>query len=279
MRQNSANKFSIIQTSDIYTTISQISNLKLYGVLLLVLGFFISNITLFAQNEKTFEKANNLFKSQKYSEALEIYHNIEKSGLPNSELFFNIGNTYYRLEDWGNAILYFEKAKKLSPSDDDIQFNLKMANLKIIDKFNENERVTLFDYYINAINVFHSNTWVYLSILSFTLLLIFAYQVIYSKSESAKRFSFLISLISLFIFVVLTVFAYSTYTYNTSNTYAIMTDSNSMIKNAPDSNSQDLIMIHNGTKLQIIELNDNWAKVKLPDGNVGWIDKSTIKEI
>lgn len=259
-------------------------NFNFIKIVFLWTAFLLSNtilfnLSLFAQNEKTFENANNLYKSQKYTEALELYHNIEKTGLPNSELFFNIGNSYYRLEDWGNAILYFEKAKKLSPSDDDIQFNLKMANLKIIDKFNDNERVTLFDYYISAISVFHSNTWVYISIISFILLLIFVYQVIYSKSESTKRFNFLMAIISLFTFVIITTFAYSTYTYNTTNTYAIMIDSNSMIKNAPDSNSQDLIMIHSGTKLQILELNDNWAKVKLPDGNVGWIDKTTIKEI
>lgn len=244
-----------------------------------VLLSFIWLQTSYANTEHDFTKANKFYQNGEYTQAITLYQKLHKSGIVNASLFFNLANAYYKTENYGEAILFYEKAKKLDPGNEDINFNIKIANTKIIDKFNNDEKVTLYHYYIDFINVFHSNTWVYLSIIFLSLCAFFTYRVIFAKSAWNKQISLFLAIMAIGIFLISTLFAYSTYNYSVNTQFVIVLTDNAFVKNSPQDNGKDLIMLHSGTKLEILERNEKWLKVKMPDGNVGWVEQAKIGEV
>lgn len=231
------------------------------------------------QNAKViFEKGNDFYKKQNYLEAINNYKLLIDNGFKSSDLYFNLANSYYKNEEIGLSIVFYEKALLLEPSDEDIYFNLQIANLKTVDKFNNVEINPITKNINSIIYSLHSNTWVYLSVVLFILTLTFLLILFFGKSKF-KGLSLILGITTFFSFLILTFFAFYTYTKYTSDKFGIVIMTNVYVKFSPDENSDNQIMIHEGTKFEIIETVNNWMKIKLPDGNVGWIDNKNIFEI
>jgi len=231
------------------------------------------------QNTKViFEKGNDFYKKQNYIEAINNYKLLADNGIKNADLFFNLANSYYKNEEIGLSIVYYEKALLLKPSDEDIYFNLQIANLKTVDKFNTVEDNPITKSINSFIYSFHSNTWVYFSIglLIFTISFIITLLL---GNKKVRSLSLIMSILSLTAFVIFTFFAYYTYINQTSNKFGVLVLTNAYVKFSPDKKSENLIMIHEGTKFEIIEKASDWIKIKLPDGNIGWIDYNNLLEI
>ena len=160
-------KFRNLKNEKIKFEIFKKDNYRFYKLILI----FIFSFKIFANSQdlSQLKKANELYKLEKYENAIEVYNEIIKSNNNNPELFYNLGNCYFRLDEIGKSILYYEKALKLNPSDEDIKFNLKIANLKTIDKFNTKEQLEIVTFYENFISIFHSNTWLYFSVFMLTI--------------------------------------------------------------------------------------------------------------
>ena len=234
----------------------------------------------FSVFDDKFTKANNLYNDSKYEKSIEVYFEILDSGVHSSELYYNLGNSFYKLNDIPNSILFYEKSLKLNPTDKDIINNLKMVNNAIIDDIAKIPE-PFFDNQLNKIsnNLSYSN-WGFISlIISFLFLLLFIFYF-FSKEPIVKRTSFTLLLVLLFLIGITTKISLHAYEKNHLEKYAIIFSSKIEIKSEPNERSENLLILHMGTKVKIIDsFNDEWVKIKLVNGQEGWINNNEIKII
>lgn len=226
-----------------------------------------------------FEMANELYRKGEYQNALHIYEQIMKNGYISEDLYYNIGNAYFKLDNIPAAILYFERAKRLSPNDEDINFNLKIANLKVVDKIDPLPRIFFINWWYSVSNLNNSESWATTAILFSWIFvgLIILFRI--NKILIIKKISFITGIFSLILMIFVLLFAYTQYRYETDNTTGIIFSSNSLVKSSPDEAGTDLFVIHEGVKVEILDAVNNWRKIKLADGKVGWIPAEDIEII
>jgi len=259
---------------------------KLFKNIILILLAMFSNNLLSEENlnfsvfDDKFTKANNLYNDSKYEKSIEVYFEILDSGVHSSELYYNLGNSFYKLNDIPNSILFYEKSLKLNPTDKDIINNLKMVNNAIIDDITKIPE-PFFDDQLNKIsnNLSYSNWGLISLIISFLFLLLFIFYF-FSKEPIVKRTSFTLLLVLLFLIGITTKISLHAYEKNHLEKYAIIFSSKIEIKSEPNQRSENLLILHMGTKVKIIDsFNDEWVKIKLVNGQEGWINNNEIKII
>ena len=261
--------------------------IKYLNIIMIFLFLAVCSITSFSQSEfqptvanEKFLEANNLYNDSKYEQSIQVYLQILDSGAHSSDLYFNIGNAYYRLNDIANSILYYEKSLKLDSSDNDVINNLNMVKNALIDDIAV-VPTSFFDEQLNKIsNLFDYSLWgIVLISLSFIFLLLF---IIYffSNKPIIKRTAFT-SLFFLIMIISFTVWiSINAYEKNHLEKYAIIFSPKIEIKADPNERSENLLTLHLGTKVRIIDnFNDDWLKIKLVNGQEGWIKNNQIKII
>ena len=234
----------------------------------------------FSVFDDKFSEANNLYNNSKYQKSIEIYFQILDSGVHSTELYYNLGNSFYKLNDISNSILFYEKSLKLDPTDKDVINNLKMVNNAIIDDITKIPEPFINNQLNKLSNNFSYSTWGLISIIFSFLFLIIFVLYFFSKKPIVKRTSFaFLFILSLLIGSTLKI-SLHTYEKNYLEKYAIIFSSKIEIKAEPNLRSENLLTLHAGTKVKIINtFNDEWVKIKLVNGQEGWISKNEIKII
>lgn len=250
---------------------------------LIITGFLLFTFSaISAQNKdltSLFIDGNEAFKNENYQEALKNYNEIALSGNQSFQLYYNIGNCYYKLNDYTKAILFYEKAKKFNPSDPDLLMNLKLANTKITDKVDALPEFVLYTMWKNIVNANSSNGWAWLALQTMLLsFLIFGFYIVTHKS-SLKKLSFYSASVLLIISSLFYVFAYQNKQHYTQNKFAIVIEESLNVYNQPAENGTKLFVIHEGLKVEGLEEMENWVKIKLSDGKTGWIKKDYLTYI
>jgi tetratricopeptide (TPR) repeat protein len=231
----------------------------------------------FAQNG--FEKGNELYQKLKYDQAAKAYESVLKTNKHSAELYFNLGNCYYKLNEVAPAIYYYEKALVLKPNDSEIQNNLKFAQKLTIDEIKEVPKVGFAKLIQNFTSHFHYNTWAWISVGLSTVFLLFFIGYYFSQISFSKRlffFGMFVLVFMLLISVSAAIFEKSRYD---NEKPAIVFAEIAEVKSEPLKLSSNLFVLHEGTKVFIQETLDNWKKIQLTDGTEGWIEKSAIKEV
>jgi tetratricopeptide (TPR) repeat protein len=251
---------------------------KIYSIkfLLLLFSLFIVAQRSVANNA-LFNTANQLYANGKYAEAAQKYQAIEQSGYYSYELYYNLGNCFYRSNQIGLSILYYEKAKKLNPTDPDLLNNLRMAYLKTIDKI-EPEQILFFEKIgLNILYLFSPNQWAYLTLI---FLFITALLLVLQKKLSSFKQLLLISAV-LFFFLFLSSFFLSwKIKQNQENqSYAIVLNTSVNSYSEPNQNSSLLFTLHEGTRVLIKEEQGDWCRVELPNSITGWVSRSSVRSI
>jgi tetratricopeptide (TPR) repeat protein len=238
-------------------------------------------LACFANDEATaqLEKANALYTKSQYPEALTIYKKIIKEGYQSAALYFNTGNAFYKTGDIPSAILYYEKARKLAPGDEDILFNIRFANLKTTDKIDEAPVFFLTNWWNTIVLSLPVNALATISILCFLIAsgsLIFYF---FSEAVSAKKVGFYMAII-LFSLGISSVFlSGSQVSYFNNHRQAIIFSSSSEIKSAPAAQAKTVFVLHEGTKVNVMETENGWVRITLGNGNEGWIKKTDERDI
>ena len=242
---------------------------------------FLSTAVFVAQtsNKEVFEKANQNYKEGKYQEAIDLFKRIEAKDSVSSTLFYNIANSYYKLNSVANTIYYYEKALKLDPLNTDAANNLEFARRMTIDNIEELPKTFLQRLEANYIQKLSYNQWaslaVFLSFLASILFLLFYF----SSISNRKRIYFLTSIIS-FLLLAITVFiSYNQHQKVINTKTAIIFTPKVSVNNAPTTNSDEVFVLHEGTKVMVLDAVDNWKKIKLADGKIGWIITTDLKEL
>ncbi len=231
----------------------------------------------FAQNDIIFEQANTLYNEGKFTEAIQQYESIIDNGEHSSELYFNLGNAHYKLNNIAPSIYYYEKAALLNPKDVEIQNNLSFAKNMTIDAIDKIPEVGFSKIIKNTTNMFSFDIWSWISIALMIVFVMLFLSYYFSNTTSRKRFAFIGSFASLLLCFVALSFAFNKYSLDKKNNPAIVFAQESQVKSEPNLRSTEAFILHEGTKVQVLETVDNWKKIKLTDGKIGWIPSEDIK--
>lgn len=254
--------------------------LKVLGYRIITLLVLIAGLGLNAQNpDSLFVTANKAYQQEKYMEALESYQQIEKLELKSADLYFNMANIYYKTNQVAPAVYYYEKALKLDPNDKDIQFNLSFANRMILDNIEPLPKSLWQKFMEGIILKFTYETWSKIAVSLAFLFAILFLMYHFSYSTSKKRIYFITSILSVIFVTTCLFFAYRNKHFVQNNIEAIIFATEAEVKSAPTNSSEVYFELHEGTKVVILETLDNWKKIKIADGKMGWINATALKEI
>lgn len=241
--------------------------------------FFISNFAWAQNAERLFIDANDFYKKEQYQKALQLYKKIDSLNVHSSELYHNLGNTYYKLNKVGPSIYYYEKALLLNPQNEDVQNNLVFARRLSLDNIEELPKTVFQKFNTNYLQKLSYNQWALIVVVFSFLVSVFFLIYYFSGTSSIKRLFFIMSLIATILLVVSTVITFNQYSFIKNNKIAIVFAEETEIRNAPTFNSEKVFTLHEGTKVVVLDMIDEWKKIKIADGKIGWIIAEEIKEL
>lgn len=236
---------------------------------------------IFAQDNNTqlWEKGNAFYTTGDYQQAISNYEQILSSGQESAKLYFNLGNAYYKAGNINQAILNFERAKVLDPNNENIEFNIKMANQSVVTSIDPLPLPFFLRWRTSVVNMYSSDSWSYISIISFVIFLILIGLFIFSRIVMVRRISFLAGILILIISGFTFSFASKQKQKIVERNGAIVFCPRVTVKSAPAQTGTDLFLIYEGLKVQITDSVDTWKEIKLADGNQGWLQDSCIVKI
>ncbi len=242
--------------------------------------FLLFTTVIIAQSPKeTFSKGNELYRNGDYLKAVELYKSIEDKGLQSDDLYFNLGNCYYKLNKVAPAIYYYEKALKINPENQKAITNLGFAKRMTIDVIDELPKTFLQKFSTNIIQKISYNTWAIIAVVASFLVAIFFLLYYFTYSSNKKLLFFNSAIISLVVLIVTLFFSMENYKQLQKNKTAIIFAIKVEVNSAPSINSDAVFELHEGTKVIILDELDSWKKIKLSDGKTGWILADDLKEI
>jgi tetratricopeptide (TPR) repeat protein len=230
-------------------------------------------------NDPIIEAANKAYNKEKYNDAIILYNKMLEKGKVASDLYYNLGNCYYRIANYPMAILNYERAKKLNPADADVDFNLKITNTKIIDKIESVPQLFFIRWWFLLSNVLSYDYWAYVSIVSICLFFIFLFIYLSSNTYKIKKMSFWIGFSMILITIFSINFALKQYNNINAKNQAIIFSPTVTVKSSPDEKGTDKFVIHEGTKVMLLDELNNWVKIRIANGSNGWVEKQTFEII
>ena len=242
-----------------------------------VLLIYCFSLIGFSQNDQSFNDANALYNDGKFAEAIDMYESILDSKEHSAELYFNLGNANYKLNNIAPSIYYFEKALQLDPNDKDIQNNLAFAQNMTIDAIDTVPVVGFSRIINNIVNTFNTDVWAKIAVGGVLLFVIIFLAYHFSYTSSKKRIAFVTSIVSLCIAFFAVAMAFQKEGLNKKDNPAIVFVQESRVKTDPNPTSEEVFRLHEGTKVQVIETYDDWNKIQLSDNSTGWIPSKDIK--
>lgn len=239
---------------------------------------FTVSIQGFTQtSNELFDDANSLYKNSKYQEAITVYKKIIASNVISSELYYNLGNCYYKLNKVAPSIYNYEKALKLDPSNSDARNNLVFARRLTLDRIDNLPKSLLQKFNTNYISKISYNQWGVIAILfSFITVILFLLYYFYHTS-SKKRLFFATSVLSFILLIVTLSISFHQYNKKKSTVEAVVFNIEVSVKNEPTKDADEAFIIHEGTKIFVLDKVDDWIKIRLSDGKIGWLKTNSIK--
>lgn len=230
-------------------------------------------------NQDIIAEANKAYTENKFKNAIELYKKVITGGYESAELYYNLGNTYFKTNDYPAALLYYEKAKKLDPSNEKINFNINIANTKIIDKIEELPLPFYKKWWSGFQQFFAVDTWAVLGLIFlFTFFISLAVYLI-GNTVVVRKVFFWFGLLFLVFTLVSGINAYSQYRNFQILKEAIIFEPTVNVKSSPDAESQDIFVIHEGTKVKITDKVGPWIEIKIANGSDGWITEAAVEVI
>lgn len=245
-------------------------------VMLLMLTLMMFPMTIHAVTK---QDADAEYSKGNYQQAIKDYEELLKAG-ESAELYYNLGNAYYRTENITRSVLNYERALLLNPADEDIRFNLQMARSKTIDKITPESEMFFFTWYRSLVNLMTIDNWARLAIASMILTLILALVYLFASHLTLRKIGFYGGVLFLVVFLLSNLFAFQQKQMLMKRNGAIVIAPSVSIKKTPEANSTDQGVIHEGTRVDIIDdTMRDWKEIHLADGREGWIPTSQIEKI
>lgn len=239
--------------------------------------FLLISQTFFAQNG--FEEGNELYKNGKYDLAAKAYESVLASNKESAELYFNLGNCYYKLQQTAPSIYNYEKALVLDPNNKEALNNIKFAQKRTIDEIKVIPKVGFGKLLRDFTGIYPFDTWAWISISFAVLFLLFFIGYYFSQRGLIKRL-FFVGMFIVLLFVLMSVAAaFFEKSHFDNERPAIVFAESADVRSEPQNASSSIFVLHAGTKVYVEETLDSWKKIQLTDGTEGWIESKAIKEV
>lgn len=245
----------------------------IYIVLFLVASFG------YAQNEQLFKEATDLYNSGKYEDAIAKYQAILKSGEHSAALYYNLGNANYKLSNIGPSIYYYEKALQLAPNDADIKNNIAFAQQMRVDAITPLPKTGWQKFKERTLGYFTFDGWAVVAVVLVVLFVVFIISYFLVITSWVKRLFFILGFVMLFAAGFSVYFAQTLYTEQNNNKFAIVYVPETPINAEPNTESNTVFTLHEGTKVKVVASLNDWKKIQLADGKVGWVIGEAIKKL
>ena len=227
----------------------------------------------------TKNNADTEYQKGNYQQAIRDYEEILKNG-ESAEIYFNLGNAYYRTDNITKAVLNYERARLLSPGDDDVNFNLQFARSKTIDKITPESEMFFVTWYKSLVNFTSVDNWAKTGILCIVMTLLLVLLYLFGPQLMLRKIGFFGGLAFFVIFLLSNLFAFQQKQALDNRTGAIIISPSVNIKKTPAKNSADQFVLHEGTRVDIIDKGmTDWRCICVGDGREGWIETKAIEEI
>ncbi len=249
-----------------------------FGFVLFVLIIWVSNANASMLENKILQ-ANSYYTSAKYDSAAALYQSVVDAGYESSGLYYNLGNAYFKLREMPLAILYFEKAKKLAPADEDILKNLEVANTLLVDKIEKMPELFFKNWWNAFYNLFNAEAWAWISIWLLLISLTSVFFYITSSRLWLRKTGFFSAILFSILTIVSFGLASQRYYYTKQVNEAIIFVPTITVKSSPGSSSVDLFVLHEGTKVRLMDEVVGWNKIKIANGSIGWLPNDSFKGI
>ena len=238
--------------------------------------FILASSVLFAEYDISIP--NKAYQDQNYTKAKEGYEEVVKQGVENFILFYNLGNTYFKLGEKGLARLYYEKAKRFQPQNKELAQNIDLLKSTLKDK-EETQETFLEQVAQNIFYFFSINLLTIFGIASFMILMLITAFMVISRSDVSKKIIRAFMLLFSILFVFFLIFTVTRLMQFHSKNSAVILEETVLAYSGPTQEFEQVFTIHEGLKVKIEKLDGDWVLIKLPTGNGGWILKENIGEI
>ena len=258
---------------------------KIYFILLMLATSFALSAqeeAVMAMNEGTATKAqaDSAYINNDFAGAVAIYENILKNEGESADIYYNLGNSYYKMDNIAKAVLNYEKALLLNPGDGDIRFNLELAQSKTVDKVVPMSEMFFVTWTKSLVNTLSEKGWSRVGITTFILTLSALALYFFGKKIVLKKVGFIAAIALFLVCIMANVFASTQKTEIMSHDNAIIMVPSITVKSTPNEGGTDLFILHEGRKVMI---KDNtmkeWKEIVLEDGNAGWVPAHVIEII
>ena len=250
------------------------------GILKLFVVFFFNFLIVLGQDQgATFENANSAYNAGQFEKAVMLYEEILESGQHSAELYYNLANSYYRLNQVGESIFYFEKAKQLKPTDEDIIVNSAFAQNMAIDAVEILPKSQITRLKEKTIDLFSQDGWGYFIVLLTWLLALFWGLYLWNKVPIFKR-TFFVSIVVLALILFGSLSVAIIKSSNTADTtYGILFNKKIEVWAEPNSRAEVLFLLHEGTKVQMLDKLQEWQKIRIANGSEGWVKDGKLRSL
>lgn len=243
------------------------------------LMLFMSCLMLQANPQAEIDKANKAYIAGFFENSIAIYEKVIAEGLSSPELYYNLGNAYFKTNNLPSAILNYERALKFDPGNEDIIFNLGVANSRIVDKIEVLPELFYIRWWKDLKTMFSPDAWAAMAIASFAALFIVIAIFLLTRTITGRKIFFVAGLLILIINILSDIIAWKTYTALQKQITAIVFTPTLPVKSSPDESSIDLFVIHEGLKVTIIDKLGVWNEISIANGSKGWVKTNDLKPI
>lgn len=224
-------------------------------------------------------KGDSAYIKEDYAAAIQIYEALLKNGEA-ADVYYNLGNSYYKIGEIAKAVLNYERALLLQPGNGDIRANLEVARAKTIDKVEPVPEVFFVSWIKSLTNSMSVDAWATWGIVSFILLIIALYFFIFSKQIMLKKIGFISGIILLIVTVCSNLFASQQKEHLVNRSEAIVMNPSVTVRSTPSESGTSLFILHEGRKVSVKDNSmKEWKEIRLEDGKVGWVPASAIEVI
>ena len=255
-------------------------NILFSSVFVFCIMFTLFTDIIWSQNvDESMKQAGEYYRNGQFDEAIEIYDRLLNEGFEGTSLYYNLANSYYRIGKLGEAILNYERALKFSPSDEDVKHNLAFANLSTVDRIQPLPTFFLFEWWESILASLTVNGWTYLAYIIYILLIISVIVYFFAKTIFQQKIILFSGLGILAIFLIILSLLIVKINREETVKSGVVIEQSATVKTSPDDKSTDAIVIHEGLKVNLEDKLDNWIKIRLADGKVGWVENNVVEKI
>lgn len=239
----------------------------------------LANVARASEFDAQWDRANTAYMNGDWAGATAIYDSIEQAGMASVKLYYNMGGAYFKNGQIGKAVLYYNKALRIDPTDEDTQYNLRVANGYVKDQIEVVPEFFVSRWVRSVRTAVNSNTWAVLSLVAGLLMLVALMIYLLPLGLGYRKAGFAVAVVMGAFTLLSANFASEQRRNALHSSEAIVMIGAAPVKSSPDRTSKDIFVIHEGTQVTVLDRLGDWCQVSIADGNKGWMPASSIELI